>query len=148
MPKTFEDYAAELETRLEKSREAILVADDARMKASHADLRAFIEDSDDRLHGVTELDDIASNAMRDVTLARLDQSLVKNLIHLVYSTKHRAPWIPEDVRKDLWAYQAGRCSGVMELSLMNATCGTNRIVSPLQGYGARLPSYPRAALRG
>ena len=79
MPKTFEDYAAELETRLEKSREAILVADDARMKASHADLRAFIEDSDDRLHGVTELDDIASNAMRDVTLARLDQSLVKNL---------------------------------------------------------------------
>jgi REP element-mobilizing transposase RayT len=37
----------------------------------------------------------------------MSQSLVKNLIHLVYSTKHRKPWIPEDVRERLWAYQAG-----------------------------------------
>ena len=37
----------------------------------------------------------------------MSQSLVKNLIHLVYSTKHRTPWIPEDVRERLWAYQAG-----------------------------------------
>ena len=35
------------------------------------------------------------------------QSLVKNLIHLVYSTKHRKAWIPDDVRERLWAYQAG-----------------------------------------
>ena len=37
----------------------------------------------------------------------MGQSLVKNLIHLVYSTKHRQPWIPDDVTADLWAYQAG-----------------------------------------
>ena len=37
----------------------------------------------------------------------MSQSLVKNLIHLVYSTKHRKAWIPEDVRERLWAYQAG-----------------------------------------
>ncbi len=35
------------------------------------------------------------------------QSLVKNLIHLVYSTKYRKPWIPEDVKDRLYAYQAG-----------------------------------------
>jgi REP element-mobilizing transposase RayT len=37
----------------------------------------------------------------------MSQSLVKNLIHLVYSTKHRTPWIPERIRERLWAYQAG-----------------------------------------
>jgi REP element-mobilizing transposase RayT len=37
----------------------------------------------------------------------MPQSLVKNLIHLVYSTKHRKPWIPENVRDRLFAYQAG-----------------------------------------
>ena len=37
----------------------------------------------------------------------MSQSLVKNLIHLVYSTKHRKPWIPADVMNDLYAYQAG-----------------------------------------
>ncbi|MCL4201438.1 MAG: transposase [Pirellulaceae bacterium] len=37
----------------------------------------------------------------------MSQSLVKNLVHLVYSTKHRQVWIPQDVRERLWAYQAG-----------------------------------------
>ena len=37
----------------------------------------------------------------------MSQSLVKNLIHLVYSSKHRRAWIPEDVQERLWAYQAG-----------------------------------------
>ena len=37
----------------------------------------------------------------------MSQSLVKNLIHLVYSTKHRSPWIPADMRPRLFAYQAG-----------------------------------------
>lgn len=37
----------------------------------------------------------------------MSQSLVKNLIHLVYSTKNRRPWIPESVQTDLYAYQAG-----------------------------------------
>src|SRR5260221_2652590 len=37
----------------------------------------------------------------------MSQSTVKNLIHLVYSTKHRQPWIPADHRDALFAYQAG-----------------------------------------
>ena len=37
----------------------------------------------------------------------MPQSLVRNLVHLVYSTKDRKRWIPEDVRDRLFAYQAG-----------------------------------------
>jgi REP element-mobilizing transposase RayT len=37
----------------------------------------------------------------------MSQSLVKNLIHLVYSTRHRQPWIPQIHRDVLFAYQAG-----------------------------------------
>jgi putative transposase len=37
----------------------------------------------------------------------MSQSLVKNLVHLVYSTKHRQPWIPNGVAGNLYAYQAG-----------------------------------------
>jgi REP element-mobilizing transposase RayT len=37
----------------------------------------------------------------------MSQSLVKNLLHLVYSTKHREPWIAKEHREALWAYQAG-----------------------------------------
>lgn len=37
----------------------------------------------------------------------MPQSLVSNLIHLVYSTKDRRPWIPKAHQEELWAYQAG-----------------------------------------
>ena len=37
----------------------------------------------------------------------MSQSLVKNLIHLVYSTKQRQPWIGKAHRDGLFAYQAG-----------------------------------------
>jgi REP element-mobilizing transposase RayT len=37
----------------------------------------------------------------------MSQSLVKNLIHLVYSTKQRQPWIAKAHRDELFAYQAG-----------------------------------------
>jgi len=37
----------------------------------------------------------------------MSQSLVKNLVHLVYSTKHRSAWIPAEIRQPLYAYQAG-----------------------------------------
>ena len=37
----------------------------------------------------------------------MSQSLVKNLVHPVYSTKCRHPWIPKEHWKGLWAYQAG-----------------------------------------
>src|SRR5438477_12123530 len=40
-------------------------------------------------------------------LTVMSQSLVKNLVHLVYSTKHREPMIPADHRAALCAYQAG-----------------------------------------
>jgi hypothetical protein len=79
MPKNFDNYAADLEKLVEQAREAILAGNDPRMKTTHSGLAAFITDSDDRIDGVSELDDIASHTMRDVTLARLDQSLVKNL---------------------------------------------------------------------
>jgi hypothetical protein len=79
MPKNFDRYATDLEALVEKAREAILASDEPRMKSVHTDLAAFIADSDDRIDGVSELDDIASNTMRDVTLARLDRSLVRNL---------------------------------------------------------------------
>ncbi len=37
----------------------------------------------------------------------MSQSLVTNLLHLVYSTKNREPLIPEEHREALFAYQAG-----------------------------------------
>lgn len=37
----------------------------------------------------------------------MSQSLVRNLLHLVYATKNRSLWIPADVRPKLFAYQAG-----------------------------------------
>jgi putative transposase len=41
----------------------------------------------------------------------VSQSLVKNLIHLVYSTKGRVPWISVEQRAGLFAYQAGIFKG-------------------------------------
>jgi putative transposase len=37
----------------------------------------------------------------------MSQSLVKNLVHLVYGTKHRESLIPREHRDALFAYQAG-----------------------------------------
>ncbi len=37
----------------------------------------------------------------------MSQSLAKNLLHLVYSTKNRMPWLPAEIRPCLFAYQAG-----------------------------------------
>ncbi|MFO0816915.1 MAG: IS200/IS605 family transposase [Pirellulales bacterium] len=37
----------------------------------------------------------------------MPQSLVKNLIHLVFSTKHRMTWLPDEIREPLFAYQSG-----------------------------------------
>ena len=37
----------------------------------------------------------------------MPQSLVKNLLHLVFTTKQRSLWIPPTVRESLYAYQAG-----------------------------------------
>ena len=37
----------------------------------------------------------------------MPQSLVKNVVHLVYSTKNRAIWLPPEIRDALYGYQAG-----------------------------------------
>jgi REP element-mobilizing transposase RayT len=37
------------------------------------------------------------------------QSLVRNLIHLIWSTKNRAPLLDRDIRPELHAYLAGIC---------------------------------------
>lgn len=37
----------------------------------------------------------------------MSQSLVKNLVHLVFGTKHRQPLIPKNHHQGLYAYQAG-----------------------------------------
>jgi len=37
----------------------------------------------------------------------MSQSLAKNTIHLVFSTKDRRPWLKDDVRPRLFAYLAG-----------------------------------------
>lgn len=79
MPKTFDNYASDLKDLIDQAREDILKGDQPAMKAAHQQLGDFIANSDDTIHGVIELDDVASNTMQDVTLARLDQSLVKNL---------------------------------------------------------------------
>ncbi len=37
---------------------------------------------------------------------------MKNLVHLIYSTKGRRPWLHEAVRPDLFRYQAGVFRGI------------------------------------
>jgi putative transposase len=37
----------------------------------------------------------------------MSQSLVSNLVHLVYSTKHRVPVLDAEIQQRLWAYKAG-----------------------------------------
>ncbi len=40
------------------------------------------------------------------------QSLSKILLHNVFSTKNREPWISSSIREDLHAYLAGTCRGI------------------------------------
>ena len=37
----------------------------------------------------------------------MSQSLVENYIHVVFSTKHRHPWLTPDSRPKLFAYLSG-----------------------------------------
>jgi REP element-mobilizing transposase RayT len=37
----------------------------------------------------------------------MSQSLAKNLVHLIYSTKDRTPFLTPEVRQDLFAFKAG-----------------------------------------
>ena len=40
----------------------------------------------------------------------MGQSLVKNYIHIVFATKHRAPMIKEFVQEELYSYLGGICA--------------------------------------
>jgi REP element-mobilizing transposase RayT len=42
-------------------------------------------------------------------LVFMGQSLVKNYIHIVFSTKHRAPFIDPSIENDLYRYMSGIC---------------------------------------
>jgi len=39
----------------------------------------------------------------------MGQSLVQNYVHIVFSTKHRTPWIQAPIEQELHAYLAGTC---------------------------------------
>lgn len=42
----------------------------------------------------------------------MGQSLVKNYLHIVFSTKYRQPFISENVEKELYAYIGGICNNL------------------------------------
>ncbi|MGB0930113.1 MAG: IS200/IS605 family transposase [Chitinophagales bacterium] len=42
----------------------------------------------------------------------MPQSLVKNYVHLVFSTKHRQPLITKKIQPELYAYMGGICSSL------------------------------------
>jgi hypothetical protein len=42
----------------------------------------------------------------------MPQSLSQILLHVVFSTKNRRPWIDEAIRADLHAYLAGTCRAI------------------------------------
>ena len=42
----------------------------------------------------------------------MGQSLVKNYIHIIYSTKHRQPFIHESVGTELYSYLSGICKNL------------------------------------
>ena len=48
----------------------------------------------------------------------MGQSLVKNFIHIVFSTKHRQPMIDKDVEDELHAYIGGICKNIGCTSLI------------------------------
>ncbi|MFT4762287.1 MAG: putative transposase [Paraglaciecola sp.] len=42
----------------------------------------------------------------------MPQSLVKNYVHLVFSTKHRQPFIDKTIQAELYAYIGGICKSL------------------------------------
>lgn len=42
----------------------------------------------------------------------MPQSLVKNYIHIVFSTKHRHPFIDADIQDELFSYLGGTCKNL------------------------------------
>jgi putative transposase len=42
----------------------------------------------------------------------MGQSLAKNYVHIIFSTKHRQPILYDPIRRDLFKYIAGACNGL------------------------------------
>src|SRR5687768_11340411 len=42
----------------------------------------------------------------------MGQSLVKNYLHIIFSTKHRQPFIDDSIESQLFAYLAGICNNL------------------------------------
>jgi REP element-mobilizing transposase RayT len=42
----------------------------------------------------------------------MPQSLVKNIIHIIFSTKNRNPWIDDPIRSELFKYIGGICKNM------------------------------------
>ena len=77
--RTFDQLATELSTIIGKARDAAARADRTALSEQHGALAGFIERLDARIPGAIALGDVASAAMRDVTLARLDQAVGRAL---------------------------------------------------------------------
>jgi hypothetical protein len=50
-----------------------------------------------------------SSAARSVIIRAMPQSLSKVIIHIIFSTKNREPWLDRDVRPRMHAYPATTC---------------------------------------
>ena len=62
----------------------------------------------------------------------MPQSLAKVIVHIVYSTKSRKPWLDKTIRTDLFAYNASILASSMDCLLG----------SPLRGSGGWVDRYP------
>ena len=51
------------------------------------------------------------------TQITMGQSLVKNYIHIVFSTKHRTPLINNRIEKELHRYLGGICNKLYQIHL-------------------------------
>lgn len=79
MAKSFDKCADELKGILADAEAAVAGGVRGPMLTARDALIAFVENSDNRVDGVTELDEVASTARRDVSLGLLGQGLVADI---------------------------------------------------------------------
>jgi hypothetical protein len=73
--KTFDDYADDLKSLLAACERAVESGTRAKLTAARDSLISFVESSNDLIPGVIELDDVAADARRDISIALLDSGL-------------------------------------------------------------------------
>ncbi len=72
---SFDECAAALNRLLDRARKAIAAADDDAADAVFSSLRGFLVDSPDTIDGVKELDVVARQTMRDITVDVVSRSV-------------------------------------------------------------------------